>query len=70
MQALENLQPACDLTGRVASPAPCRACKLSYPERFQVYARVCERERQCVCVCVEEEEEEEAGVKCVSSTMS
>lgn len=32
VSALGNLQPACDLTGRVASPVPRGACRLSYPE--------------------------------------
>lgn len=32
VSALGSLQPACDLTGRVASPVPRGACRLSYPE--------------------------------------
>lgn len=31
--ALGSPQPACDLTGRVASPAPRGACRLSHPEQ-------------------------------------
>lgn len=47
-QASGSLQPACDLTGPVASPVPRRACKLSYPERVQVRSS----ESKCVCVRV------------------
>lgn len=32
VSALGSVQPACDLTGRVASPVPRGACRLSYPE--------------------------------------
>lgn len=60
VQALGRLQPACDLTGRVASPVPRRACKPPYPERVQVHALV----TASACVCVREE------VKCVAPTMS
>lgn len=33
VSALGSLQPACDLTGRVASPVPRGACSLSHPEQ-------------------------------------
>lgn len=39
VSALGSLQPACDLTGRVASPVPRGACRLSHPEQTRYALR-------------------------------
>lgn len=43
--ALGSLQPACDLTGRVASPVPRGACRLSRPDQNRYALRRSKRER-------------------------